>query len=316
MPYFSQPFWLLGLLLVPVMYLLYIRVIRNKRHEALRFSRVSVLKSILADTKQNSHPRTLFLLSLLTLSLLFVGLADPHIPLEEVTEGANVVLVLDVSGSMAATDYPPNRLESAKDAAEILLRQLDPNDYAGIVIFESGASSAAYLSPDRDRVLHKLEAIQGRDGNTALGDGLALGIDMASSIPGRNGLVILLSDGVHNAGMIDPSEAVIFAQSEDIRVYTVGIGSTEPAVSGYTWFGEAEYSALDEAALQGIADRTGGKYFRSVDSRTLNEIYAGLSAEIVRETEETSIAVIFYISAVGVILIEMYCRYGRDRIIP
>lgn len=316
MPYFSQPFWLLGLLLVPVLYLLYIRVIRNKRHEALRFSRVSVLKSILADTKMNSHPRTLFLLSLLTLSLLFVGLADPYIPLEEVTEGANVVLVLDVSGSMAATDYPPNRLESAKSAAGILLKELDPKDYAGIVVFESGATSAAYLSPDRNRVIRKLEAITGRDGSTALGDGLALGIDMASSIPGRNGVVILLSDGVNNAGMVNPSEAVSFAQSEGIRVFTVGIGSKEPTVSGYTWYGEAEYAALDEATLQDIATGTGGKYFRSIDAQALNEIYAGLTHEIVRKTEETSIAVFFFAAAIAVILLEMYCRYGRRRIIP
>jgi Ca-activated chloride channel family protein len=316
MPYFSQPLWLLGLLLVPGLWYLHRRALQKKRHEALRFSRVSVIRSILGGTRQNRYPKILFLLSLLALSLLFIGLADPHVPIAGVREGANVVLVLDVSGSMAATDYPPNRLESAKDAAGILLRELDPNDYAGIVVFESGASSAAYLSPDRDRVLRKLEAIQGRDGNTALGDGLALGIDMASSIPGRNGLVVLLSDGVHNAGMIDPSEAVLFAQSEEIRVFTVGIGSDEPAVSGYTWFGEAEYAALDETALQDIATGTGGKYFRSVDSRTLNEIYAGLSAEIVRETEETSIAVIFFIAAVGTILLEMYCRYGRNRIIP
>lgn len=316
MPYFSQPFWLPGLFLVPVLYYLYIRNLKRKRYEALRFSRVSFFKSILGDTHNNRYPRTLFLLSLIALSLLFIGLADPHIPLEEVKEGANVVLVLDVSGSMAATDYPPDRLESAKYAAGILLRELDADDYAGIVVFESGATSAAYLSPDRDRVLRKLEAVSGRDGSTALGDGLALGIDMASSIPGRNGVVILLSDGVQNAGMIDPSEAVSYAQSEGIRVFTVGIGSTEPIVSGYTWSGEAEYASLDEATLQEIATATGGKYFRSIDSGTLNEIYAGLTNEIVRETKETSIAVFFFTGAVVVLLLEMYFRYGRRRIIP
>ncbi len=316
MPYFSQPFWLPGLILVPVLYYLYIRNLKKKRYEAIRFSRVSFFKSILGDKPNSRYPRSLFLLSLLALSLIFIGLANPHIPLEEVKEGANVVLVLDVSGSMAATDYQPDRLESAKHAAGILLHELDQSDYAGIVVFESGATSVAYLSPDRDRVLRKLEAISGRDGSTALGDGLALGIDMASSIPGRNGVVILLSDGVQNAGMISPSEAVSFAQSEGIRVFTVGIGSAHPVVSGYTWSGEAEFASLDEASLQEIATATGGKYFRSIDSGTLDEIYAGLTKEIVREKIETSIAVFFFAGAIFVLLLEMYFRYGGRRIIP
>jgi Ca-activated chloride channel family protein len=129
-------------------------------------------------------------------------------PLENVKEGVNIVLVLDGSGSMAATDYTPTRLESAKNAAEILIESLEPNDHAGIVLFESGATTVSYLTPFKEKTLDDLSAIRQRDGATAIGDGLVLGVDMANSIPNKKKVVVLLSDGDHNAGVVTPNEAV------------------------------------------------------------------------------------------------------------
>ncbi|TAJ45758.1 vWA domain-containing protein [Methanofollis fontis] len=315
MPGFYHPAWLLGLLILPILWYLRHVVTARKKAAAMEFSGVSFLKSVLADRQGSRRVRNLFLLSLLAIGLILVGLADPHIPLEGTEEGVNVVLVMDVSGSMQATDYSPTRLEAAKSAASILLDHLGANDYAGVVLFESGATTAAYLSPDHGRVKEKLAAVRPREGQTALGDGLALGIDMADSIPNRKKVVILLSDGVSNAGVISPSEAGAFAQERNVQVFTVGLGSDTPTVMGYDWFGNPQYAEVDEATLQGIAQATQGAYYRSVDEQTLSAIYADLNGEIRREPEERSIRDLFFAAAVVVLLVELYLRYGPGRII-
>ncbi|MFA6331608.1 MAG: VWA domain-containing protein [Methanoregula sp.] len=315
MPGFSDPIWLLGLLLIPVLAAAYLWITRQKKTEAIRFSRLAFVKSALGDGKKSRRTHLLFGIALVAIALLVIGLADPHIPLEQTKDGVNVVLVIDDSGSMQADDYQPSRIEAAKSAADTLLSSLDSKDYAGVVLFESGATTAAYLSPDKDRVREKLAAVAPKSGQTAIGDGLALAIDMAKSIPNRKSVVILLSDGVNNAGVISPDEAITFAKASAIQVYTVGLGSSEPVVLGYDWLGNPQYAQLDEATLQSIAEKTGGKYFKSVDGQTLTEIYGSLNQQITRETEETSIKDLFIAGALVLLCIELWLRYGRGRII-
>ena len=216
---------------------------------------------------------------------------------------------------MQADDYKPTRLEAAKSSAEILLKSLKEKDHAGIVIFESGATTAAYLSPYKEKVIEKLRNIQQKQGKTAIGDGLSLGIDMATSIPNKKKVVILLSDGVNNAGVISPQEAIEFAKTNNIQVYTIGLGSEGKVVLGYDWFGNPQYAELDEATLQAIAEQTGGKYFKSVDDKTLDEIYKNISQDIKREKEETNIKDWFFLAALITFLIYLYLRYGERRII-
>ncbi len=312
---FSDPAWLLALFLVPVLAGVYLWIAKRKKQEAIRFSHLAFVKSALGDTKKSRRSHLLFGIALAAIALLIIGLADPHIPLEQTKEGANVVLVIDDSGSMQATDYQPSRIDAAKSAADILVKSLDAKDNAGVVIFESGATTAAYLSPDKDRVREKLAAIAPKAGQTAIGDGLALAIDMAKSIPNRKSVVILLSDGVNNAGVISPDEAVGFANAANIQVFTVGMGSAKPVVLGYDWLGNPQYAELDEATLQGIAQKTGGKYFKSVSDQTLNEIYGSLNQQITREKEETSIRNVFIAGALILLCIELWLRYGRGRII-
>lgn len=315
MPGFSDPIWLLGLLLLPVLAAAYLWITRQKKTEAIRFSRLAFVKSALGDGKKSRRTHLLFGIALVAIALLVIGLADPHIPLEQTKDGVNVVLVIDDSGSMQADDYQPSRIEAAKSAADTLLSSLDSKDYAGVVLFESGATTAAYLSPDKDRVREKLAAVAPKSGQTAIGDGLALAIDMAKSIPNRKSVVILLSDGVNNAGVISPDEAITFAKTSSIQVYTVGLGSSQPVVLGYDWLGNPQYAQLDEATLRSIAEKTGGKYFKSVDRQTLTEIYGSLNQQITRETEETSIKDLFIAGALVLLCIELWLRYGRGRII-
>ncbi|UUX92170.1 vWA domain-containing protein [Methanoplanus endosymbiosus] len=312
---FYSPEWLLGLLILPVCWYYIESSAKKRKQEAMVFSRVSFLKSTLGDVSKSKKPKILVILILAAIGCIFIGLADPHIPLEQTKEGVSVVLVMDNSGSMQATDYSPNRLEASKNAAEKLINNLDPKDYAGIVVFESGASTASYLTPDKDKVTDNLHDIMAKDGATAIGDGLALGINMADSIPNRKKVVILLSDGVNNAGVISPQEAEAYAKESNIQVFTIGMGSNQPVVLGYDWFGNPQYAELDEATLQEIADSTGGKYFKSVDDRTLSDIYSSLNSEIKREKEDTGIAFVFYIASMILLLGEVYMRYGRGRII-
>jgi Ca-activated chloride channel homolog len=313
---FYNPAWLLGLLLIPVLAVLYLRVIRKKKQEALVFSNIAFAKSALGNRQQSRRVHILFAIALAVIALLFIGLADPHVALDQAKTGVNVVLAIDDSGSMQANDYPPTRLEAAKSAADTLIRNLEPADNAGIVIFESGATAAAFLSPDKDRVRQKLAAVTPKPGQTAIGDGLTLAIDMARSIPNRKSVVILLSDGVNNTGMVTVDEAVAAARAAKIQVFTIGLGSEQPAVIGYDWLGKPQYAELDEATLRSVADQTGGRYFKSVDDRTLSAIYAGINQEIVREPEETRIGDWFFAGALVLLLAELFLRYGRGRVLP
>lgn len=312
---FDNELFLIALLFIPILFYVYDKILKKKRKAAIRFSNISYIKSVIGDKRKTRRDSFLFYLSIGVIALMIMGFADPHIPLEQTKEGVNVVLVIDVSGSMQAQDYPPNRLESAKNSAEVLLNSLQPKDNAGIVVFETGATTAAYLSPYKDRVIEKLRDILPRDGRTALGDGLSLGIDMAASVPNKQKVVILLSDGVNNAGVITPEEAVVFAKSNDIQVYTIGLGSEDRVVFGYDIFGRAQYAELDEVTLQIIADNTGGKYFKSIDSQTLDDIYTDISQDIKREQEETYIKDWFFAAALGLLFVQIYTRYGRGRVI-
>ena len=174
---------------------------------------------------------------------------------------------------------------------------------------------AAYLSPFKERVRESLFAISSKTGQTALGDGLGLGVDMATSIPNKKKIVILLSDGVNNAGVISPNEAIEFAKANVIQVYTIGLGSETPTMIGRDAFGRPAYAELDENTLKAIAKQTGGTYFKSIDKGTLDEIYETIGKDIEREKEEVYIKEWFFASALALLLAQIYLRYGKGKII-
>ncbi len=312
---FEDPFILVFFVLLPLLYVIYIQMLKRRKKAAMKFSNLGFIKTALGDKKHSRRGEILFLLTLLSLAFMIVGLANPHIPLEQTKEGVNVVLVLDISGSMQATDYEPSRIEAAKASAELLLQSLDLKDHTGIITFESAATTAAYLSPYKENVIEKLHSIVAKEGRTAIGDGLAMGIEMASSIPNKRKVVILLSDGVNNAGVITPEEAIEFAILKQIQVYTIGMGSDGKVVLGYDWRGNPVYADLDEVTLQMIASETGGEYFKSVNVETLDSIYENIGENIERELEETNIKDWFFLVAIICLLVQFYFRYGKGRII-
>jgi Ca-activated chloride channel family protein len=316
MPGFKEPLWLAALAVIPVLAGVYYYVLRKKKQEAIAFSRVAYVKSALADTKKSRRTQVIFFLALAAIGLLVIGLADPHIPLQQTKAGMNVIMVIDDSGSMQATDYQPSRIEAAKSAAENLVGDLGPEDSAGVIIFNTGATTVAYLSTDKAQVQEKISDIAPSDGSTAIGDGLALAVDMAESVPDKQSVIILLSDGVNNAGVISPDDASALAKAAGVPVYTIGLGTASQTIVGNDWEGNPEYAGLNETALESIADRTGGKYFKSVDAQTLNNVYTGLTPKLAPTTEETSIREWFMVAALVLLCAELWLRYGPGRIIP
>ena len=311
---FGYWYVLFALLVLPGFFFLYRFYIRSKKSNSLKFSNLQLVKSSLS-TQSQIRKHIPFILILVAVAFIIIGLADPRMPLENLKEGVNVVLVLDGSGSMAATDYLPTRLESAKNAAEILIESLEPNDHAGIVLFESGATTVSYLTPFKDKTIDDLQAIRQRDGATAIGDGLVLGIDMANSIPNKKKVVILLSDGDHNAGVVTPSEAVQYALQKKIQIHTIGMGSEEPVLLGTNIYGNPLYAELNEAELMAIAGAANGKYYKSIDNDSLSEIFEDISDDIERELEQVSIKDYFFVAAAVILAANIYIVYGKYKIV-
>ena len=320
---FGEPWVLLFLGIIPLLYYFYRIYCKKRKEAALKFSTFSIVKEASVSTTSNNRTKRStkfrahlpFIILIIAMALIIVGLADPMIPLNRAKKGVNVVLAIDDSGSMQATDYKPTRLEAAKAAAKTLIKSLKPKDNVGIIIFESGATTACYLTPFKDKAIEKLEAIEPRTGRTAIGDGLTLAIDMATSIPNKKKVVILLSDGVNNSGVVSLQEAIQFAKTKGVQVYTVGLGSEKPVVIGYDLFGNPQYAELDEQTLKKIAADTGGKYYKSVNEKTLDEIYARISRHIKREWEETSIKDWFFIATLIMLLLNIYIIYGKYRVV-
>ena len=311
---FTNPLMLLLLVLaIPVVYF-YQWTLKKRKSAAIKFSNIAFVKSAI-NPKKMFKQKLLFYLLLVVLVVLILALADPLVPLKMTKKGVNVVMVLDVSGSMQATDYKPTRIEAAKLSAQTLIKNLKVNDNVGIVIFADGATTASFLTNLKERALNKLSTINAQQGRTAIGDGLALGVDMATSIPNKKKLIILLSDGVSNAGIISPDDAIEFSKQSEIQVYTIGMGSVDKVVLGYDFFGNPQYAELDESTLRKIAESTGGEYYRAVDETTLDQIYQGLSKKIKREKEDVSIQPFLIGLAAVLLLVELYLRHAHFRIV-
>ncbi|MBW6461541.1 MAG: VWA domain-containing protein [DPANN group archaeon] len=312
---FANPSYLVLFALLPLIYYIYMSGQRKKNMSAIKFSNLSLIRRSVKPSVSVKRNRIIFVVEFMILIALIFALADPQIELMHKGEGVNVVLALDVSGSMSAMDYQPTRMEASKVSARTFIESLEPNDRAGIVIFSEGATTQSFLTPSRERTLTNLEAVSVSQGRTAIGDGLALAVDMVTSVPSKKKVVIFLSDGVNNAGVITPLEAIGFAKEQDIQVYTVGMGSNDAVILGYDWFGRPQYAEFDEATLKKIAEDTGGDYFKSVDTETLNDIYTTLSEKIERKEEPTSTMIWFIILSFALMLCDFYIRQVKYRVV-
>jgi Ca-activated chloride channel family protein len=277
---FANPKLLWLLLLVPLAIIWYI--LRHKKQEAsVTFSDLKGMVK-LPRTWKAWFRHLLFGLKMAALAMLIVALARPQSSSTNSTsniEGIDIVMAMDVSGSMLARDLKPDRLTAAKEVASNFVKDR-PGDRMGLVIFSGETFTQVPLTTDHGVMLNMLAEMKNgliEDG-TAIGDGLATAISRLKDSEAISKVIILLTDGMNNAGSVDPYTAAEIAKLYGIRVYTIGVGTYGMApYPAKTPFGTTVMQQIkveiDEKLLTTIANSTGGKYFRANNNKKLDEIY-------------------------------------------
>lgn len=278
---FAHPYLLLLLLVIPLMTVWYLLRYR-KQKPALQFSNITLFKGIHKTFRQRAYP-ILFILRMVTVGAIIIALARPQSKLsrqEMTVEGIDIVMAMDVSGSMLAEDFSPNRLEAAKKVASDFINGRK-NDRIGLVVFSGEAFTQVPLTIDHN-VLHKqlfsLKSGMVKDG-TALGDGLATAINRIKDSKAKSKVIILLTDGINNQGAIDPQSAAEIAALYNIRLYTIGVGTHGRAPYPFRDpLGRVVYQnvpvELDEQLLTRMAQSTtDGQYFRATNKKSLENIF-------------------------------------------
>ena len=279
---FAKPIFLwLFLLYIP---LIVWYILKNKKSDAaIRISSVSAFSKLPTSYKVYLK-HFLFVVRLAALGCVIIILCRPqtHDSWESSkTEGTDIVISLDVSTSMLARDFNPDRFEAAKEVASKFINGRE-SDNIGIVIFAGESFTLVPMTTDKAVLVNYIKEIKMgmlEDG-TAIGDGLATAINRIKDGKAKSKSIILLTDGSNNTGVVAPLTAADIAAKYGIKVYTIGVGTTGSALFpvGVNVYGKVEYQQLpvviDEATLKSIANKTGGKYFRATSKHVLKEIFS------------------------------------------
>lgn len=272
---------LLWLLVVPVLMVAhYIYLEFAQRHPHLRVS-TSVPWLVKKTSAATSLRHIPFICRIIALILIVIAMARPRSAdiVEKIdAEGIDIVLAMDVSTSMLARDFTPDRISASKDIAIEFIAQR-PTDRMGIVVFAGESYTQCPLTTDRAALINMMKEVETGliDDGTAIGNGLATAIARMKDSDAKSRVVILLTDGVNNSGEMSPQMAVEIAKTYGVRVYTIGVGreGMAPYPVMTPWGVEVKNLEveIDEDLLKQIADETGGRYFRANDNTKLAEIY-------------------------------------------
>lgn len=268
------------LLAIPLLVLWYI-LGYWKRQPVMGYSAVQLIGKYTGYKPYLLH--VAFGLRLLALAAIILGLARPQSSSswqDVTTEGIDIILAMDISSSMLARDFEPNRLEVAKEEAAEFIKAR-PNDRIGLVVYSGESFTQCPLTTDHEKLINLLGEIKNgmiKDG-TAIGMGLANAVNRLKESTAKSKVIILLTDGENTAGSIPPLTAAEIAAAFGVKVYTIGIGTRGQApMPVQDMFGRIRYQMMDvnidEESMQKIADLTKGKYFRATDNDKLVEIYA------------------------------------------
>lgn len=273
----------------------------------------------------------LFGLRLATIGCLIVILARPQLKdnwRTTSTEGTDIVLAIDVSSSMLARDFKPDRMGAAKSVAAKFIQGRE-SDNIGLVIFAGESLTGVPMTVDRALLLNYIEGIHMEmlEDGTAIGDGIATSLNRLKEGKAKSKSIILLTDGSNNTGVVAPVTASEVAKELGVRIYTIGVGTNGNApYPTRNMFGKIEFVpqpvVIDEATLKTIASNTGGKYFRATDNKTLEAIFAEIDA-----LEKTQMDVRHFSHteddyalwawlALGLFALELLLRYAIVRQIP
>jgi Ca-activated chloride channel family protein len=323
------PDWLWTLLLLPALVLLYLRLLARRKKHSVRLASVAIVRQALGSGPGwRRHVPPLLLLG--ALALLLVATARPVVKLKLPARDQTIILAMDVSGSMRATDVKPNRMVAAQEAAKAFAASLPRNVRIGVVSFAGTAAVVQAPTHSREDVVAAIDRFQMQRA-TAIGSGLILslatlfpdeGIDL-SQITGARAMpaspeekkekkpfvpvepgsyssaaVILLTDGQRTTGP-DPMEAAKMAAERGVKVFTVGIGTKTGETIGFE--GWSMRVKLDEETLKAISTATRANYFYAGTAEDLKQVYQGLSSRLVVETKETEVSALF--AAAGALLV-------------
>jgi Ca-activated chloride channel family protein len=328
---FAHPLWLLALLLPP---LLALARWRRERPATLQYSDLQLVRGLPRSARLRLRGLPLAL-RLVALAFLVLAVARPQSgrALEVLRgKGIDTVIALDISGSMAALDFEPqNRLGAAKQVVDEFIAKRR-YDRIGLVVFAREAFSQSPPTLDYAVLRRQLAQIElatdlKLDDGTAIGLGLAQAAAMLQESDAQSRVIILLTDGVNNAGQIDPLTAAQAAAALDIKVYTVGAArpGQVPIPVNDPWFGPTTQmieSEIDEETLRRIADETGGLYFRAKDTAGLQQIYAQIDqleksqVEVQVFVRYRELAAWLLLPALGLILLELLLRNTLFRTLP
>jgi Ca-activated chloride channel family protein len=314
---FAYPFVFGLFALLPFLIGWYVKKYNSKQGSIM----VSTVHAFNVHSWKNRFRHLPFIFRVLALSALILALARPQKRSSEQKtdgEGIDIVLCMDVSGSMGSRDIPPSRMDVAKEVAQDFVRSR-PVDRIGLVIFSGESFTQCPITTDRNTLLTQIQNLESRkylaDG-TVIGEGLATAVDRLSKATGKSKVIILLTDGKEDppeTRLIDPITALDIARSQGVKVYTIGMSAGPTTIIENTGNKEKNNAAvdlLDEALLQRIASETGGQYFRARDKEGLKNIYSQIDQMEKSKVEVTSF------KRVAFLLLELLLRFTLFRKFP
>jgi len=325
---FLWPEALALLALLPLLVVLYLRLMRRRSREAVRYADLNVLRDARSSggTLRRHLPPLLFLIGL---AAMLLAVARPTAVVTLPSQEQSLILAMDVSGSMRATDVEPDRLRAAQAAARAFVEELPRGARVGVVSFAATAALVQQPTAKRDEVLAAIDRFQLQRG-TAIGSGILValatifpdaGIEVGTlgePAPGEpprerkpapppvppgshlSAAIVVLTDGQRTTGP-DTMEAARMAANMGVRVYTVGIGTAEGEVIGFE--GWSMRVRLDEGALKAIARETRGEYFQAGTADELEQVYRTLGSRLVMHREETEVSALFAAAGAGLALL-------------
>ncbi len=307
-----------------------------RKHSNSRLSAfiVSTVNTFTVTSWKNRFRHLPFVFRLLSLSALIFVLARPQKKLTETRtegEGIDIVLCMDVSGSMGSRDIAPSRMEAAKEVA-VEFVQNRPVDRIGLVIFSGESFTQCPITTDRNTLIAQIQNLESRkhlaDG-TVIGEGLATAVDRLTKSPGKSKVIILLTDGKEDppeTRLIDPLTALEIAKSRQVKVYTIGMSAGPATITESTGIEKGKKNTavdfLDEALLQKIAFETGGQFFRARDREGLKKIYSEIDRLEKSKVETTTYNRVeerflpFILAALAFLFLELLLRFTLFRKFP
>jgi Ca-activated chloride channel homolog len=295
---FATPFVLWGLLLIPLGLVAYWLVQRRRIKYAARFTNLDLLANVV-DASPGRRRHIPAVLALAALAALIVAMARPQAVVAVPREEATVVLTMDGSASMNATDVPPTRLEAAKAAASSFLDNLPERFRVGLVSFSNATRVLEEPTDDRETVRNSLESIQGEVG-TAIGDAIRDSIALAPRDQSGNRsdkhlfAVLLLSDGANSAG-VNPLDVLDEAKEAGVPIYTIALGTDAGTVEIPNEYGGTQTVSVppDPETLRRIAEETGGRFFEAPTESDLKAVYEEIGSQVSYEDEERELTAAF-----------------------